>query len=110
LRSTLENFTATVKDALIMEPPPQRACTSHRTLAAQHLLSSIDSSEGGAWLSEQEVQEALCLFHTDPAASDLYAGLSEIQGGENRARVFLRRKLEEARAAHTSAPGGSRAP
>jgi hypothetical protein len=111
LKSTLETFTATVKGALM--EPPQRARATHRTLAAQHLLNSINSSassEGGAWLSEQEVQEALSLFHTDSVASGLYVVLSETQGSENRAREFLWRRMEEARVARASAPGGSRAP
>jgi hypothetical protein len=104
LQAFLENFGNKVHDAFA-KPPAQR--DTPQALALQRLMTSIDSSilnEGGAWLSESEIFEALDLFRDDANLSSMYNAFKP--EGEHRSRAWLRRQLQQAKTSHASSSGG----
>jgi hypothetical protein len=114
LQSTLETFSTTFRSS-VKEPlnVSLNARITPQERAVQRLQKSIKSStssEGGAWLSQPEVNEAYILFHDDATLSGMYAGFVETQEDEDQSRIFLRLWLERAKTAHASEPGGSEAP
>jgi hypothetical protein len=106
LQSSLHDFANQMNGAFM------RSRATPQTPAIQHLLQSVassESSEGGTWLSQSEVMEVLDLFRDSDKVSSMYVTLVEAQDGERLSRMWLRRQLEHARTARTSAPGGSKA-
>jgi hypothetical protein len=106
LQAILESFGNKVHDAFA-KPPAQ--CNTPQALALQCLMTSIDSSilnEGGAWLSESEIFEALDLFCNDTNVSSMYNVFKP--EGEHWSCVWLWRQLQQVKTSHASSSGGGK--
>ena len=106
MQNSLDGLTTTVHDAFM-----QPRITSE-TVATQRLYDSVKASklnEGGPWLEETDLFEALEMCR-DPSFSRVYVQMTHIKEDEEISCKWVRRHLENARAARTSAPGGSGAP
>ena len=113
LQTTIESFATTLHGALTQPLPGRVPQLPPQVDAVKRLVDSIGlsaSSEGGAWLSPPEVNELLDFFYSNSVASTMYNAFPTTQEGEKLSRAWLRKKLEFARMAHASAPGGSEAP
>ena len=101
LQTTLESLATTLHGAF-MQPLPRRVTSE--SLAAKRLLESVKSSassEGGAWLSQPELFEALEMFRHS-SFSSIYVEMTEAQEDEDMSREWVRMHLEQARTARTS--------